>query len=281
MGYVAIERNPDLINELEKLEVTVVGCEDAQCPTILSENGEPTERGKAITDSWMEEAFNPTTTLFLDQHGYWKPFDAVLNSGAYYHTLGTEITDQVKKSFGDTPFEYCQGMGTRGSLMGTAVRLLDNNSTVKILGHMPNINDQDEDQPTFQFGLRRRKELGRAYTLEAADKLCEKIYETPDKEAAETLVNLLDHGVPACPSFAGNVHACLTRARELHEEKREGVIVTLAFDGPDLYRRFLEQTLPPLGVEFKKHSKAFEDAVTLAEKQRRNHSPEAWPPISS
>lgn len=271
MGYVAIERNPDLIAELEREGVKIIGCEDTQCPSILSENDKLVERGKAITDSWMEEAINPTTTVFLDQHGYWKPFDAVLNPAAYYHTLGPEIEHQVKKLFGDVQFEYCQGMGTRGSLMGVAVRLLKNDSRTKILGHIPKTDELNENKPTFQFGLRKRKELGKAYTLSLVDKLCERVYETSDREVAKIYVDLLENEIPGGPSFAGNVKACLMRAEELHKKCKEGIIVTLAFDGPNLYRRFLEQTLPQFGYSFHRYSNEFENVSSIAEKERSYH----------
>jgi cysteine synthase len=267
MGYVAIERNPDLIEELDRLGVTIVGCKDTQCPSVVTESGKPVERGKAITDSWIEEVTNPTTTVFLDQHGFWKSFDAILNTAGYYYTLGPEIINQIKKLFGDVPFEFCQGMGTRGSLIGTSVRLLKNDSRTKIFAHIPKSKN---GAPTFQFGLRTREELGIAHTLDSVNKICDRIYETSDKDAAKMFITLLEYRIPACPSFAGNIVACLKRAKELYKEGKDGVIVTLAFDGPYHYKRFLEKTLPSLlkKDEFSKYSTAFEDVVSIAEKEK-------------
>jgi len=266
MGNVAIERNPDLISALEREGITIIGCKDTQCPSVLSEDDKPIERGKAITDSWMEEAINPTTTVFLDQHGFWKPFDAVLNTAAYYYTLGPEVIEQVKELFGNIDFEFCQGMGTRGSLMGTAVSFLRNNPRTKILAHIPKSEGQTA---TFQFGFRTKEELGKAYTLGLVEKLCERVYETSDREAAKAFVALLENKIPACPSFAGNIDACLKRAEELRKKGKEGIIITLAFDGPYHYRGFLERTLPPLlGIKFGKYSKEFEDVLSLAYKEK-------------
>ncbi len=125
--------------------------------------------------------------------------------------------------------------------------------------------------PTFQFGLRRLSELGDGHILSYAHYIADKLYEISDKEASEMFVKLIEHRIPACPSFAGNVVASLNLAKMLYEKGKEAIIITIAFDTPEHYKTFLEISLPELiGEPFSKYERAFEDVVSLSRRERRS-----------
>lgn len=267
MGAPAVKRNPEIIKELKRRNVKIRQRDDTQCPSISSVNGKSLERGKSITDAWLEEETDPNNeTVYFGQHGHRKIFDRFLNAGGYYYTLAPEIINQVKELFGDAPFEFLHVIGTGGSFFGTSFGLLKDKARTKISAQIPKSED---GAATFQFGGRTKRELGAVYPFGLAKELCKIIYETSDKKVAQTFIALIENGIPACPSFAGNVNACLKRAEELYKKGEKAIIVTLAFDGPWHYRSFLEKTLPPLGINFKKYSKEFEDVIEIARKERR------------
>jgi cysteine synthase len=300
-GNLAVKRNPEIFEELKGLGVKIVEVEDGQCPLVPTISGNTgTYRGVAITQAFLQECFLPRNikkfeeygidisdifyrrkniAIFLDQHSYWKPFDGILSAGSYYHTLGEELASFIKSFIKDenTNIYFVHGLGTRSSLLGTSVRLLRELRNVRVVAQIPKESStsnslsisQDAITPTFQFGLRRLNELGDGHILSYTHHVSNELYEISDKDAAKMFVKLIEHGIPSCPSFAGNIVASLNLAKMLYESGKEAIITTIAFDTPEHYETFLRINLPELiGEPFSKYEKAFEDVVALSRKER-------------
>jgi cysteine synthase len=177
----------------------------------------------------------------------------------------------------NTNIYFVHGLGTRSSLLGTSVRLLRELRNVRIVAQIPKESNtsnslsisQDVITPTFQFGLRRLNELGDGHILSYTHHVSDELYEISDKDAAKMFVKLIEHGIPSCPSFAGNIVASLNLSKMLYESGEEAIITTIAFDTPEHYETFLRINLPELvGEPFSRYEKAFEDVVDLSRKER-------------
>jgi cysteine synthase len=299
VGNLAVKRNPEIFDELKMLGVKIVEVQDGQCPHVPIIGGNTgTYRGMAITQAFLQEGFLPEyinelkkyevdiygifyrrKTIFLDQHSFWKPFDGILSAGSYYHTLGGELVDFTRSltKGENTNIYFVHGLGTRSSFLGTSVRLLRELRNVGVVAQIPKASNglnslrisQGAPTPTFQFGLRRLSELGDGHILSYAHYVANELYEISDKEAVKIFVKLIEHGIPSCPSFAGNIAASLNLAKMLHEKGKEAIITTIAFDTPEHYRTFLEINLSELiGEPFSRYERAFEDVVALSRKER-------------
>lgn len=254
MSDILVDENKDLIDYLETKGVLIVGCRDDRCPTTNM------ERGQAIARAHAHEKAYPLTTLFLDQHAVFKPFDGILNAAGYYYTLAPEILHQIKET---TNLYYVNGQGTRGSLVGTATRLKKEKPEIKIVGLR-----QQEDGHIF--GLRSLKELGKSETLGKAEELCDDVYEISDREAYLTMKKLWEVDIPATPSGGSYVAGALRKAKELKRKNKEGTIVTLIFDSLDYYKNILKKWIPKI-LDSNLDLKTFESLRIKAQKEREEH----------
>jgi cysteine synthase len=235
MGNILVDENRDLVNYLRNQGVEINGCEDNRCPT-----GDM-DRGKAIAYAYLKEVMDPSHTIFLDQHGVFKPSDGLLNAAGYYYTLAQEILYQIPET---SNLFYVNGEGTRGSLLGTATRIKEKRPTTDIIGLR-----QEEDG--HLFGLRSKSQLGKSETLGDVEELCNNIYEIPDKTAYSTMNKLWELNIPATPSGGSYVAGALRKAEELKKKNMEGTIVTLIFDSIEYYKNILDIWMPKiLGEKF-------------------------------
>jgi len=257
MGKIVVEENRELIEFLEDTGVVIHTCEEGYCPTTES------DKGKAVTWAYLEEETDPNKrTLFLDQHGYYKPNDGLLNAAGYYYTLAPEIALQTKTQ---ENLYYVNGQGTRGSLMGTGIGLKSMKTSTKIIGLVPVENGHI-------FGLRSQKELGKSETLSRVENIYERNIIVNDKEAFQTMIKLWQAGIPASPSGGGHVAGALRVAKDLSRRGKEGNIVTLIFDSLELYRNMLTVWMPKiLNVEFKAYRETFDDLKSYTVKERKRH----------
>jgi len=255
MANVLVNENQDFVNYLASKGAVINGCADNRCPT-----GDM-EKGKAIANAYIEAETDPEhSTLFLDQHGVFKPFDGLLNAAGYYYSLAPEILHQSEES---SDLYYVNGEGTRGSLLGVGAALQTRPKT-QILALR-------QEEGGHLFGLRSLAELGKSDSLGQVESLCSNVYEIPDKEAFSTMNQLWEAGIPATPSGGSYVAGALTKAEELRRDKKEGTIVTLIFDSLDFYRNILNVWIPRiLGHEL--DFDAFETLRNKASNERKEHT---------
>jgi cysteine synthase len=230
MANVLVDENQDLVNYLASKGAVINGCADNRCPTGNM------EKGKAIASAYIEaETDLENSTLFLDQHGVFKPFDGFLNAAGYYYSLAPEILHQAEAE--ELPdLYYVNGEGTRGSLLGVGAALQERART-KIVALR-------QEEGGHLFGLRSLTELGKSDSLGQVESLCSNVYEISDKEAFSTMNQLWEAGIPATPSGGSYVAGALRKAEELRRYKKEGTIVTLIFDSIDFYRNILDIWMP-------------------------------------
>jgi cysteine synthase len=254
MANVLVDENQDLVNYLVSKGAVVNSCADNRCPT-----GDM-EKGKAIANAYIEaETDLENSTLFLDQHGVFKPFDGLLNAAGYYHSLAPEIVHQSEEL---SDLYYVNGEGTRGSLLGVGTALRKRPKTQILAlrqvegGHL--------------FGLRSLSELGKSDSLGQVESLCSNVYEMPDKEAFSVMSQLWEAGIPATPSGGSYVACALRKAEELKREKKEGTIVTLIFDSIDFYKNILNTWIPKI-LGHNLDSDAFEALRNRASDERKGH----------
>ena len=254
MADVLVNENQDLVDYLASKGAVINGCADNRCPTGNM------EKGKAIANAYLEaETDYEESTLFLDQHGVFKPFDGLLNAAGYYYSLAPEILHQTEES---SDLYYVNGEGTRGSLLGVGTALQKRPKT-QILALR-------QEEGGHLFGLRSLTELGKSDSLAQVESLCSHVYEIPDKEAFSTMSQLWEAGIPATPSGGSYVAGALRKAEELRRDKREGTIVTLVFDSLDFYRNILDVWIPKiLGHEL--DFDAFEVLRSKASGERKEH----------
>jgi len=254
MADVLVTENQELVDYLRSKGVVINGCEDNRCPT-----GDM-ERGKAIANAHIEAETDPgETTLFLDQHGIFKPFDGLLNAAGYYFSLAPEIVHQTHE---ESDVYYINGEGTRGSLLGVAAALKRRPRTQIIALR--------QEEGGHLFGLRSLRELGKSESLDKVETLCEDVYEIPDEQVFKTMQELWEAGIPATPSGGGYLRAALRKAEELREEGKAGTIITLLFDSLDYYRSILQVWVPrilhkPLDLD------TFESLRSKAWHEREEH----------
>ncbi len=254
MADVLVDENQDLVNYLVSRGAVINGCADNRCPTGNM------EKGKAIANAYIEAQADPEdSTLFLDQHGVFKPFDGLLNAAGYYYSLAPEILHQSQES---SDLYYVNGEGTRGSLLGVGTALQKRPRT-QILALR-------QEEGGHLFGLRSLTELGKSDSLAQVESLCSHVYEIPDKEAFLTMSQLWEAGIPATPSGGSYVAGALRKADELRRSNKEGTIVTLIFDSLDFYRNILNVWIPRiLGHEL--NFEAFEVLRSKAWSERKEH----------
>jgi hypothetical protein len=213
-------------------------------------------RGKAISKAFIEDQTDPTT-LMLDQHGVFKPFDGLLNSAGYYHSLVPEIVYQTS---GLRNLYYVNGQGTRGSLLGTSTGLKKAVPGIKIVGLR-------QQEGGHIFGLRSEKQLGKSISLDGAEKLCDNIYTVSDYEAYSTMIRLWKIGIPATPSGGSYIAGALRLAKTM---KKRVNIITMVFDSLDFYKTLLRTWIPKI-LDTELDIELFNSLQVKASQQRATH----------
>jgi S-sulfo-L-cysteine synthase (O-acetyl-L-serine-dependent) len=159
-----------------------------------------------------------------DRYFYPDQYNNDANWRAHYETTGPEIIAQTEGRI----THFVTLLGTSGTFMGNTRRLR------KELPHVQCISAQ----PSTGFhGIEGTKHMPAAivpgiYDPELADRNL-----WIDTEVCHKMVKRLarEEGLLVGISGAGNVAAALTVAKELHAERRKGVVVTILCDGADKY----------------------------------------------
>lgn len=169
---------------------------------------------------------DPARYFYADQYSN----DA--NWLAHYHGTGPEILAQTA----GTVTHFVAGMGTSGTLMGTARRLKEQNPAVQAIAVQP-------DSPFHGLeGMKHMKSsmVPAIYNPHLADRMVE-----VETEAAYAMAKRLarEEGLLVGISAAAAVVACVRIAREEAAAGRAAVIVTVLPDSGDRYlsERFWEE----------------------------------------
>lgn len=154
-------------------------------------------------------------------NGYFMPnqFDNEANTKAHYETTGKEIIAQTK---GDLHV-FVAGMGTTGTLMGTARRLKEFNRAITILGVEPLPGHKIQ-------GLKNMKEaiVPKIFNPSALDEK----WNVPDDDAFNTTRMLaVEEGLFVGMSSGAAMWAAIKKAREM----KSGTIVVILPDRGDRY----------------------------------------------
>jgi cysteine synthase B len=172
-------------------------------------------------------AEDPGRYFYPDQYGN----DA--NWQAHYTTTAVEILEQTD----GLVTHFCALVGTGGTLVGTARRLQKELPAVECICV----------QPSSGFhGLEGTRHLKTSIVPRIYDPTVTRRTIEVDTEDAHKMVKRLarEEGILAGVSSGGNVYAALQIGRQLAEQGRQGVIVTILCDGADKYlsERFWDET---------------------------------------
>jgi cysteine synthase B len=156
--------------------------------------------------------------FYPDQYGN----DA--NWQAHYNTTAVEILEQTDGGV----THFCALVGTGGTLVGTSRRLQKELPAVECICV----------QPSSGFhGLEGTRHLATSIVPKIYDPSVTSRTIEVDTEDAHKMVKRLarEEGILAGVSSGGNVHAALEIGKQLAQQGRRGVIVTVLCDGADKY----------------------------------------------
>lgn len=156
---------------------------------------------------------NPSRYFFPDQ--YSNP----ANWRAHYETTGPEIWDQTEGRI----THFVAGMGTSGTMMGTARFLKEKNPKIETIAV----------QPESFHGIEGLKNMETSVSVKIYDaKVHDKKITIPTEPAYEwTRLLAAKEGLLVGPSSGGALFGALTTLRDL----KEGVVVVVFPDGGDKY----------------------------------------------
>jgi cysteine synthase B len=163
-------------------------------------------------------AEDPGRYFYPDQYGN----DA--NWQAHYNTTALEILEQTEGRI----THFCALVGTGGTLVGNSRRLQKELPQVECICV----------QPASGFhGLEGTRHLATSIVPRIYDPSVSSRTVTVDTEDAHRMVKRLarEEGILAGVSSGGNVDAAVQIGRQLAQEGRRGVIVTILCDGADKY----------------------------------------------
>jgi cysteine synthase B len=161
---------------------------------------------------------DPGRYFYPDQYGN----DA--NWQAHYNTTAVEILEQTDGGV----THFCALVGTGGTLVGTSRRLQKELPAVECICV----------QPSSGFhGLEGTRHLATSIVPKIYDPSVTSRTIEVDTEDAHKMVKRLarEEGILAGVSSGGNVHAALEIGKQLAQQGRRGVIVTVLCDGADKY----------------------------------------------
>jgi cysteine synthase B len=159
-----------------------------------------------------------------DRYFYPDQYSNPANWQAHFNTTAPEILEQTEGRI--THFVVL--LGTSGTFVGNSRRLKQDKPDVECISVQPS---------TGFHGIEGTKHMPTAIVPAIYD---EKIADRNlwiETEACHQTVRRLarEEGLLVGISAGGNVHAALTIAKELHNQGRTGVIVTILCDGADKY----------------------------------------------
>ena len=164
-------------------------------------------------------AENDSTLFYIDQH------NNLDNNEAYYKTLGPEIWKQTK---GKVDY-LIAGIGTGGSLFGTAKYLKEKNQNIKIIGIDPFgsiFYDYFKNQKLVKPKRYFIEGIGDEFLIKTVQfEYLDDIMQVKDKKAFEWTKKLAyEEGIVAGGSSGANAYGALKLAKEIDKEAN---IITL------------------------------------------------------
>jgi cysteine synthase B len=172
------------------------------------------------SDGALEKAKEIVADDENDEYFYANQYGNPSNPKAHYLTTAPEIWSQTDGEI----THFVTGMGTSGTVMGTATRLRELNENIEITGV----------QPSSSFhGLEGMKHIESAITPEIYDDILHDSIEKVDTESGWEMANRLatEEGIGAGYSAGANVVGALQVAEKLNE----GVVVTIICDHVERY----------------------------------------------
>jgi cysteine synthase B len=159
-----------------------------------------------------------------DRYFYPDQYSNPANWQAHFNTTGPEILAQTDGRI----THFVALLGTSGTFVGTSRRLKQDAPHVECISA----------QPSSGFhGIEGTKHMPTAIVPAIYDDSLAARNLWIETEHCHRMIRRLarEEGLLVGISAAGNVHAALTIAKELHERGRSGVVVTILCDGADKY----------------------------------------------
>jgi len=159
-----------------------------------------------------------------DKYFYPDQYSNDANWQAHFKTTAPEILEQT----GGRITHFVALLGTSGTFIGTSRRLQQDLPGVECISAQPS---------TGFHGLEGTKHMPTAIVPAIYDETVANRNLWIETESAYRMVKRLarEEGLLVGISAGGNVHAAVTLAKELHEQGKPGVIVTVLCDGADKY----------------------------------------------
>ena len=159
-----------------------------------------------------------------DKYFYPDQYSNDANWQAHFKTTAPEILEQTEGRI----THFVALLGTSGTFIGTSRRLQQDLPGVECISAQPS---------TGFHGLEGTKHMPTAIVPAIYDETVANRNLWIETESAYRMVKRLarEEGLLVGISAGGNVHAAVTLAKELHEQGKPGVIVTVLCDGADKY----------------------------------------------
>ncbi|MES1262030.1 MAG: cysteine synthase family protein [Acidobacteriota bacterium] len=159
-----------------------------------------------------------------DRYFYPDQYSNDANWQAHYKTTAPEIIEQTEGRV----THFIALLGTSGTFIGTSRRLKND---------LPNVECVSAQPSTGFHGLEGTKHMPTALVPSIYDESVADRNLWIETEAAYKMVKRLarEEGLLVGISSGGNVHGALVLAKELHEQGKQAVIVTILCDGADKY----------------------------------------------
>lgn len=249
MSRKAVEENKGLTLKLQENKAKIETFSDRYCPTVAAKRGEAIAAARYVEKTDVE-------AINYDQ------YEDIGNPLSHFLTTGPEIYHQT----GGRITHFVTSLGTCGTMIGCGYYLREAIPETKIIGLIPQGDHH-------QLGLRSREELGATRFFEEAKELCDQIIEVSDKDAYNTMLELWKAKIPIGISSGTNCYGALKVAEQLHDENKEGAIITLIPDSCENYGEFLRSHLQNItGLELDGNSyERFEKLKIKAQEERRQH----------
>lgn len=159
-----------------------------------------------------------------DRYFYPDQYSNDANWQAHYKTTAPEIIEQTEGRV----THFIALLGTSGTFIGTSRRLKND---------LPHVECVSAQPSTGFHGLEGTKHMPTALVPSIYDESVADRNLWIETEAAYKMVKRLarEEGLLVGISSGGNVHGALVLAKELHEQGKQAVIVTILCDGADKY----------------------------------------------
>lgn len=194
---------------------------------VMVDSTLPPESSDSYNNIAPRIARETTNGYYFDQHNNRE------NNETHYHTTGPEIWEQMK---GKIDY-FVTGIGTGGTICGTAEFLKEKDSRIKVIGVDPAgsvLFDYFHSKKVIKPSPYLLEGLGDEFIIGCVDfSLIDDVYQTTDKEAFLMTRELANkEAILAGGSSGASIWACLKLANEIDKPAR---IVTIFPDSANRY----------------------------------------------